>query len=223
MGLKGFFPFQPCCVFILAIAVEVAVAERSRGVAGVALPWGSSNSYVHQAFQVPKMEVYTYRYKLYVRLIPGKTRPQNGLVRFSTSIFGTWNSWWYVAHKIHDHGISIPRLPNTKLEEVLTWTPKTSNVPKKKREKPQEVYLEDSGIYRFGIKTGGPLLVIINKPLKTPHKGVTGAIIREITLLICKGASPTPNIPIFHAPLSGNFSKLPYIWTVWSPPREKVV
>ena len=38
----------------------------------------------HQIFQVPKMEVR----KLYIRLMQGKTHPQNSLIRFSTSVLG---------------------------------------------------------------------------------------------------------------------------------------
>ena len=31
----------------------------------------------------------------YIRVTQGKTAPKESLIRFSTSIFGTWNFWWY--------------------------------------------------------------------------------------------------------------------------------
>ena len=49
-----------------------------------------------QTFQIPKMEVLTYMSctdTAYVR-----ENPQDSFVRFSTSILGTWNSWWHKTH-----------------------------------------------------------------------------------------------------------------------------
>ena len=54
---------------------------------------------IRKGFQVPKIEdffTYISCMMLYVkRLMSGKTHPKNILRRFSTSILGTWNFWWW--------------------------------------------------------------------------------------------------------------------------------
>ncbi len=42
----------------------------------------------------------------------GKTHPQNSLIWFSTSILGTWNSWWINALQIW-YSLSLPTQPAT--------------------------------------------------------------------------------------------------------------
>ena len=51
-------------------------------------PWGDTPN----ISVVPKMEVSSPIQAVWIRLMYGKTHPQNSLIMFSTSILGTWNS-----------------------------------------------------------------------------------------------------------------------------------
>ena len=78
-------------------------------------------------------------YKLYIRLMQGKTHHQNSLTRFSTSILGTWNSWW-LNHNIRLKELVCPStLLGTNMAPENWWFPKRN-------------LLFQGAIFRFHVK-----------------------------------------------------------------------
>ena len=112
------------------------------------LSWSTPLKFDQWPFQEPKLEVPT-TYKAYVRAMWGDIPPKYGLIWYSTSILGSWNSHWFgmkpKAEKARRMEAIGPKLYN-KSVHVSAIRPED--------QKPSCLLFDDCWFHRFPHKPG---------------------------------------------------------------------